>query len=251
MKSEEKILRDICYSGEQCLDVYLPDSDSFPVVVYFHGGGLEAGDKADPQVFIRDMVKAGVAVVSANYRMYPRAKYPEFIEDAADAVAWTFANMGKYGNVEGICVGGSSAGGYLSQMLCFDSSRLEGRGLSPMSVSGFVHDAGQPTCHYNVLRERGIDPCRVIVDEAGPLYHVGSAENYPPMLVIVSDQDMANRYEQTMLLVSALRHLGHEGKVQLQVMHGRHCAYVNAVDAHGDSVLGSCVRSFLEKTAKR
>ncbi len=42
----KKIL-DVCYSPEhqQLLDIYLPDCESFPVFLYFHGGGLEAGDK--------------------------------------------------------------------------------------------------------------------------------------------------------------------------------------------------------------
>lgn len=43
-----KTIKDICYSDEhkQYLDVYLPERDSFPVFLYFHGGGLEEGDKA-------------------------------------------------------------------------------------------------------------------------------------------------------------------------------------------------------------
>ncbi len=31
----------------QMLDLYLPDYPSFPVFVYFHGGGLERGSKDD------------------------------------------------------------------------------------------------------------------------------------------------------------------------------------------------------------
>lgn len=246
-----RTVTDICYSEKsgQRLDVYLPESDSFKVMLYFHGGGLEGGDKAKSQAFIQYMVGAGIALVSANYRMYPEAKYPDFIEDAADAVAWVFENMEQYGHVEGVFVGGSSAGGYLSQMLCFDGSWLARRGLSPMSVSGFVHDAGQPTCHYNVLKERGVDPRRVIIDDSSAIYHIGSAETYPPMLIIVSDHDRPNRYEQTYLMVSTLKHFGHEEKVQLQVMNGKHCAYVNAVDENGESVLGKLIRTFIEKIA--
>ena len=30
----------------QVLDVYLPEAESFPVFVYFHGDGIEAGDKS-------------------------------------------------------------------------------------------------------------------------------------------------------------------------------------------------------------
>ena len=101
------------------------------------------------------------------------------------------------------------------------------------------------TCHFNVLRERGIDTRRVIINDSAPLYHIGEDEQYPPMLIIVSDNDMQNRYEQTMLLVSTLKHFGHSKNVQLKIMNGGHCAYVNAVDQNGESVFGKLVMGFI------
>ena len=125
--------------------------------------------------------------------MYPDAEYPDFIVDAAAAVAWVKNNISGYGQCDGIYVGGSSAGGYLSMMLCFDPSYLGAHGILPTDISGYVHDAGQPTAHFNVLKARGLDPRRVIIDETAPLYYVGLAKSYSPMLVIVSDNDMTNR----------------------------------------------------------
>ena len=233
--------------AQQVLDIHLPDQDEFDVFVYFHGGGLEAGDKSHGRIFVDYLLSKGVAVVSANYRMYPDAKYPDFIEDAASAVVWTYHNIGQYGKVKGIYVGGSSAGGYLSQMLCFDKSWLGKHGISPMDMAGFILDAGQPTCHFNVLRERNIDSRRVIVDESAPLYHVGADADYPPMLIIVSDNDMKNRLEQTQLLISTLGHFGHAEKVQCTVMKGTHCAYINAVDENGESVFGKIIHGFINR----
>lgn len=244
-----KTFENICYSPEheQYLDIHLPEREEFPVFVYFHGGGLERGDKARKKynVFFKNMTEAGVAVVSANYRMYPEAKYPDFLEDAAEAVAWVCRNIGDYGTATKIFIGGSSAGGYISQMLCFDDSWLAKHDLRPEDFGGFVLDAGQPTCHFNVLRERGIDSRRIIVDESAPLYHVKADQVYPPMLMIVSDNDMKNRYEQTMLLVSTLKHFEYEENVQLKVMNGKHCAYVKSLDENGDSVFGKLVIPFI------
>lgn len=242
-----KTMRDICYCEEhqQYLDVYLPDGDSFPVFVYFHGGGLECGDKTGQPVLCDYLVANGVAVVMANYRMYPQAKYPDFLRDSAKAVAWVIRHMPSYGSVNGVYVGGSSAGGYISQMLCFDRSWLSAYGVRPQDIAGFIHDAGQPTCHFNVLRERGLDTRRVIVDDSAPLYHIDASGQYPRMLIIVSDNDMENRYEQTMLLVSTLKHFGHSAGVTLKVMHGGHCAYINQVDAEGASVLGTMISDFI------
>ena len=99
----------------------------------------------------------------------------------------------------------------------------------------------QPTCHFNVLRERGLDKRRVIIDESAPLYHIDDTRNYSPMLVVVSDSDLPNRYEQTMLLLSTLKHFGHTENVKLKVMHGRHCAYVRETDENGHSIFGKLV----------
>ena len=244
-----KTITNICYCDEhkQYLDIYLPECEHFPVFIYFHGGGLEHGDKAHQQVLYKYLTSHGVAVVAPNYRMYPTAHYPDFLVDSAKAVSWTFKHIGTYGNATKIYVGGSSAGGYISQMLCFDASWLSVHGIKPSDISGYLHDAGQPTCHFNVLRERGLDTRKVIIDETSPLYHIDNSRSDSPMLIIVSDNDMENRYEQTMLLVSTLKHFGHTENVKLNVMHGTHCAYVNTVDENGDSILGKLVLEFIHK----
>ena len=242
-----KTVFDVCYNEKtkQRLDIYLPESSEFSVLLYFHGGGLEAGDKSNQKVLFDYIISQGIAVVCANYRMYPNAKYPDFLIDASDATAWVFKNIENYGKIKDLYLGGSSAGGYISQMLCFDETWLSKHGIKPTDFAGFIHDAGQPTCHFNVLRERGLDTRRVIIDDSAPLYHIGADEQYPPMLIIVSDNDMQNRFEQTMLLVSTLKHFGHSKNVQLKIMNGRHCAYVNAVDQNGESVFGKLVMGFI------
>lgn len=244
-----KTVFDVCYNKEteQYLDVYLPDAEEFAVVLYFHGGGLVSGDKTNGKNFFSYMVSNNVAVVSANYRTYPKALYPDFLEDAAAATSWVFKNMNKYGKIKGIYIAGSSAGGYISQMLCFDEKWLSKYNIKPIDISGFIHDAGQPTCHFNVLAERGLDTRRVIIDESAPLYHVGESEKYPPMLIIVSDNDLPNRYEQTMLLISTLKQFGHFEKVKLKVMNGGHCAYVDALDERNQSVFGGLLTGFINQ----
>lgn len=244
-------IKDIFYNKNdnilQSLDVYLPNNDEFNVFVYFHGGGFKSGDKSDPQKFIEFLIAKGIAVANANYRMYPDAKYPDFVEDAASAVSWVYKNIHNYGKIKGIYVGGSSAGGYLSQMLCFDRSWLEKHNICPMDITGFIHDAGQPTCHFSVLEERKIDSRRVIIDDTSSLYHIGKDENYPPMLIIVSDNDMENRFEQTQLLISTLKHFGHTKNIEYIVMNGTHCSYVGAVNENGESVFGKIISDFICK----
>ncbi len=232
-----------------CLDIHLPDEDVRAVFVYFHGGGFERGDKERAQIFAPFLTTSGVAVISANYRMYPEAKYPDFIYDAAECVRWSLDYMKKNLNCNKLYVGGSSAGGYLSMMLCFNKYYLNNVGLSNDDISGYFHDAGQPTAHFNVLKEKGIDHRRVIVDESAPLYYIGMDEDYPPMRFIVSDNDIKSRYEQTMLVMSTLSHFGHE-KFDHIVMHGGHCQYCREQDESGNGILGKMVYDFIEWAEK-
>jgi hypothetical protein len=74
---------------------------------------------------------------------------------------------------------------------------------------------------------------------------VGLAEKYPPMLFIVSDEDMQNRLEQTQLMISTLRHFGHE--VPLKICHGKHVQYVKEVNEDGSSPFAQMVLDFVEK----
>lgn len=239
-------IQTVAYGIGGMLNLYLPKDASFDVFLYFHGGGLEKGSRRDADAFAPELTQKGVCVISADYRMYPDARYPDFIEDAAEAVAWVMAHIGEYGQMKRLFVGGSSAGGYLSMMLCMDPRYLGKHGIAPTEIDAWIHDAGQPTAHFNVLRERGIDSRRVIVDESAPLFHLGRASSYSPMLFIVSDYDRPNRYEQTMLTVSTLKHFGFEEQVTLRVMEGKHCAYVKQTDEHGKSVFAQIVATYLD-----
>ena len=78
------------YSKERLkLDVYYPEKlTDCPVIVWFHGGGLEAGQKEIPQ----RLKEKGYVVIGANYRLLPKVTIDKTIDDAAEAVAWAFRN---------------------------------------------------------------------------------------------------------------------------------------------------------------
>lgn len=247
-----KELLDIYYTEEkhpmQMLDVFLPEKDSFPVFVYFHGGGLENEDKLSGRESMKVLAAHGVAAVAVDYRKYPEVHYPACIEDCAAAVAWVKENISRYGKAEGIFVGGSSAGGYLSMMLCFDKKYLGAKGLDPLEIAGWFHDAGQPTKHFTVLKYEGLDERRVIVDESTPLYHIGTQEKHSPMRFIVSDNDIEGRYEQTMLVLSTMKHFGYTG-YDCKQMHGTHCHYCDIV-SEKKGILGEMVLDFIKNPPK-
>ena len=243
-----KIIKNIYYGQEliedKSMDIYLPEDRPRAAFLYIHGGGLTSGDKnfSPPGEFLS---KNGIAYATINYRMYPNYKYPDFIYDAAEAGAYAkkyFSDMG----CDELYVGGSSAGGYISMMLCFDKKYLSEYGIDNSMISGYFHDAGQPTAHFTVLKYSGLDSRRLIVDESAPLYHIGPDNNYPRMRFIVSDNDIKCRYEQTMLTLATLSHFGYTG-FDHKLIHGSHCAYYEAIDENGDSVIGKMILDFISE----
>lgn len=250
-----KVLKDVSYGEKErnTLDVMMPDGKVEAFFVYIHGGGLNSSTKYVPTPEIFNM--NNIAVVALNYTMYPsekyperRAKYPEFIDDCAKGVRWAYDYMLENTDCKKFFVGGSSAGGYISMMLCFDRRYLEKYGMSNDMISGYVHDAGQPTTHFRVLMEEDkMDNRRIVVDERAPLYYVGVEKEYPPMKIIVSDDDMQNRYEQTVLLASTLRHFGYKD-YDIQIMRGNHCKYF---DKERNFLLGNIVVGFIKQNLLR
>lgn len=251
-----RIYSKVCYAENNdpahYMKIFLPDEgDTFPVFVYFHGGGLVHGTEDIPVFFPEYLVERGIAVVSAQYRLYPDAKFPDFLMDGANAVAWVKSKANTYFNAQDIYVGGSSAGGYISMMLCFDPQYREKFGITPDDVAGYVFDAGQPTTHFSVLSERGINSKRQIIDDAAPIYHIGREKKYPPMLILVADRDMANRYEQTQLMIETLKWNGHED-ISYYCLHSTHCRYNNRFDENCESIFGKKVFNFIQEVeAKR
>ncbi len=234
---------DIAYKEGAKLDLYVPETDAFDLLVYFHGGGLCGGSKAEIKPFVGALTEGNVAVASVEYRMYPTAKYPDFIEDSAYAVRWLKDNIQNWGKCNRIFIGGTSAGGYISMMLCFDKRYLNAVGVELSEISGYIHNAGQPTAHFNVLKERGVDGKRAIVDETAPLYFIGLEESYPPMLFLLAKRDMFARYEQTMLAIKTLEHFGHKETVFFKELDGTHCSYVDK----GEQVFAEEMLAFINK----
>ncbi len=197
------------YINERCvLDVYFPkEAANVPCIVWFHGGGLMYGQKEIPKA----LMEQGVCVVGVNYRLNPKVKAPEYIKDAAAAVAWCFRNIHKYGgDTSLIFVSGHSAGGYLTSMIGLDKQWLGAHDIDANRIAGLIPFSGNAITHITVRKERGIVPTQPVVDEMAPLFHVRA--DAPPLLLLSGDRELElfGRYEENAYFMRMMRVVGHK-----------------------------------------
>ena len=196
------------YIRERCvLDLYYPEGGrDFPVVVFFHGGGLTGGEKFIPEAWR----EKGIAVATANYRFSPKVTAPTYIRDAAAAVAWVMEHIAEYGGDPArVYVSGHSAGGYLTSMVGLDTTYLAEYGRHPDSLAALIPFSGHTITHFTIRQERGQDWDDVVVDTYAPLQHLRPAA--PPLLIITGDREreLYGRYEENAYFWRMLKLAGH------------------------------------------
>ena len=196
------------YIKERCvLDIYYPkNSKGFATIIWFHGGGLSGGNKE----ILSGLKEKGFAIIGVNYRLSPKVKVKNCIEDAAAAVAWTFKNIAKYGGDSSLLfVSGHSAGGYLGMMIGLDKKWLQPYAIDANTIAGLIPLSGQAITHFEIRKERGIPDTQPIIDEFAPLYHVRA--DAPPLLLITGDRELEllGRYEENAYLMRMMKIKGH------------------------------------------
>lgn len=197
-----EVFRDIVYTENpsdtslQSLDVYTPDSGgSLPVMVFVHGGGWQTGDKANAGEKPEFFQGAGYVYVSVNYRLSPEVVHPVHVSDVAEAIAWVYRNIVRYGgDPERIFLMGHSAGAHLAALVATDESYLESSGCPLEILRGVVllDGAGYnlPAVHqYNPSLWSPIYAIPFTDNpdtwaDASPVNHVAASKDIPPFLII-------------------------------------------------------------------
>jgi acetyl esterase/lipase len=229
---ETKVIKDVPYKDdvvsqtpyeqERCkLDLTVPvGSKGFATYVWFYGGGLKNGAKdlrSEYCAEIREsLAQAGVAVVTPDYRLSPKVRYPAYVDDAAAAFAWTVRHIGEHGgDPRKVFIGGHSAGATLALLVGMDPERLKPHGLTLGSVAGIAQVSAQVLTHYTIREERGQPRYAITCDEAAPAFHIRKA--LPPILTIYAQNDMLSRAEENLFFVSTLKAAGHAENYSLRV----------------------------------
>ena len=192
------------------LDIYAPQADRpAPVVVFIYGGGWKDGNKAEYRFVAAALAARGFLTVVPDYRLFPEVRFPAFLQDNAAAVAWTRANISRYGgDPHRIFLMGHSAGAYNVAMLTLDKQWLAADGLDPdRDIAGTIGLAGP----YDFLPLTAPD----LEDMFGPppLYPESQPIEFvrpdaPPMLLVHGALDRTVWPKNSINLAAALRARG-------------------------------------------
>jgi acetyl esterase/lipase len=248
--------RDLSYGDHgrhNRLDIWrradLPTDAGAPVLVQVHGGAWTIGEKrGQAHPLMAHLAERGWVCVAINYRLSPRARWPEHIVDVKRALAWTKANIGRHGGDPSfVVVTGGSAGGHLAALAALTPGP-SGRGSGEHVHAGFqpgfedadtsvaaavpfygVYDftnrdgsAGRalvPFLERGVMHSRLADN-RAVWDEASPMSHVRS--DAPPFFVLHGTNDVLVPVEHARSFVRALRSESRNPVVYAELPRAQH-----------------------------
>lgn len=206
-----KKVADVPYADGQRkkLDIYLPEKSTgpAPVVMFIYGGSWRAGDKFEYEFAGRALAAAGFVTVIADYRLWPEVKYPEFLEDNAEAMRWIEDNIALYdGDPKRFFLAGHSAGAYNAVMLGLDSSfRREYDVTMPIrAIAGISGPYNFYPFEYDQVRDtfgpapsaEGTQPVNLVTSDA------------PPILLASGTSDPIVRVQNSEVLAVKLREQG-------------------------------------------
>lgn len=198
-------------SETHMLDLYRSSAtkEGAPVMVFVHGGAWVVGDKREqgrPMMF--ELAARGWLCVSVNYRLSPKATWPDHIIDVNRAILWVKENIARHGgDPKTVAISGGSAGGQLCALaaLAHDDpqykpgfERADLSTIACVSLYG-VHDmtadrklSGRHGPALKILLERRVMKASMaehaqVFTDASPLARVRS--DAPPFLIFQGTND--------------------------------------------------------------
>lgn len=223
-----KRIKGIAYAPEHGvrgeLDVYVPRGgvEGAPVLFQIHGGGWTIGEKGQQALpLMLHLARAGWVCVAPNYRLSPKATWPDHIVDVKRALAWVKQHIAEYGgNPDFVAATGGSAGGHLSALVALSANDPDWQpGFEEVdtSVQACVPFYGvyDFTNHHAAQRHDGLsdflermvmktsrDQDRAGWEKASPLHRIHPG--VPPCFVVHGTHDSLTAVEEARLFVEQL-----------------------------------------------
>jgi arylformamidase len=192
------VVRDVPYGADpkQRFDVYVPrGARNAPVILMVHGGAWRIGDKRSRGVVsnkVERWSRAGVIVISVNYRMLPRTDPVEQARDVARALAAAQARLGEWGGDPArVVLMGHSSGAHLVALLDAHPALATSLGARPwlgaVILDGAALDVMQTmTLPHLPLYTRAFGTEPGFWREASPAHHLAAGAK--PMLLVCSSR---------------------------------------------------------------
>jgi len=194
-----------------------------PVLLQIHGGAWILGSKDEQGLPLMHHLSArGWVCVSINYRLSPRATFPDPLIDVKRAIAWIRTHGAEYGaDPRFLVVTGGSAGGHLCALAALTGNDPEyqpGFEHVDTRVNGCVSFYGvyDFTDRHGQYRNAGLarllqrqvmkvplSGAREAYEKASPMSRV--SEDAPPFLVVHGDRDTLVPVEEARHFVAVLR----------------------------------------------
>lgn len=213
------VLRDQPYGPlpRQAMDIYraAAQTGKLPVVVFFYGGAWQRGARGEYRFVAAELARQGIVVVVPDYRLSPKAPYPDFLKDGARAVAMVRANAAAWGgDPHRIVLAGHSAGAHIAAMLALDPHWLREAGISRSDLAGWVGISGP----YDFLPIVEDDIKAVFAPANG---HLATTQpityadaDAPPTLLLQGEADTTVLPRNTVALAAKLKAAGVESRAR-------------------------------------
>ena len=208
------------------LDVWkradLPADAKAPVLFQVHGGAWMMGQKeGQAEPLMAHLAERGWVCVTTNYRLSPRATWPDHIIDVKKALAWTKATIAEHGgDPDFVVITGGSAGGHLSSLAALtphvrdfqpgfeDADTSVAAAVPFYGVYDFVNRHGTSRADMEGFLGQRVFKSTLAEDrerweQASTISHVGS--HAPPFFVLHGTNDSLVPVEQARTFVDELR----------------------------------------------
>ena len=122
------------------LDIFLPDDTGLkdlPVLIFIHGGAWRNGFKEWFGYMAPPLVTLPAILISPNYRLAPKVKFPEPLNDCCAILHWVHSHIAEHGgDPNRIFVGGHSAGGHLASLMSLRPELVTRLGMQRDIIKG-------------------------------------------------------------------------------------------------------------------